>query len=321
MEELLQEFVDSRGVEVRVDRQQGVLRGVKLLGLQSRNGRKYLPDALSAARALYEGARVNVNHAKGHPLAARDYQDRLGVVRQIAWRSAEGLFGDLHFNPRHALAEQLVWDAEHAPENVGLSHNVQARTVRQGDDTLVEAILKVHSVDLVADPATTAGLFEEVRTSEAATDGPAGAGVLLASATADQLHALRPDLIERVLESRTSEMAGLRRRVDELTAQATLTERWLLARKLLAEFQLPDPELRAGAGGNLISQPFLEALLAAADPQAMRYLVAERAQLVKAATQIGGLIREGKPTSREQQWAARHEDPTDSVEAFVRAIT
>ena len=34
MEELLQEFVDSRGVEVRVDRQQGVLRGVKLLGLQ-----------------------------------------------------------------------------------------------------------------------------------------------------------------------------------------------------------------------------------------------------------------------------------------------
>ena len=165
MEELLQEFVDSRGVEVRVDRQQGVLRGVKLLGLQSRNGRKYLPDALSAARALYEGARVNVNHAKGHPLAARDYQDRLGVVRQIAWRNAEGLFGDLHFNPRHALAEQLVWDAEHAPENVGLSHNVQARTVRQGDDTLVEAILKVHSVDLVADPATTAGLFEQVRTT------------------------------------------------------------------------------------------------------------------------------------------------------------
>jgi hypothetical protein len=320
MEELLQEFVDSRGVEVRVDRQQGVLRGVKLLGLQSRNGRKYLPDALAAARALYEGARVNVNHAKGHPLAARDYQDRLGVVRQIAWRTAEGLFGDLHFNPRHALAEQLVWDAEHAPENVGLSHNVQARTVRQGDDTLVEAILKVHSVDLVADPATTAGLFEEVRANGATIDTLRGSEVLLASATADQLLALRPDLVQGVVESRNSENAGLRHRIDALTAQATLAERWQLTRKLLAEFQLPDPELRAGAGGDLISQSFLEALLAAADPRAMRQLVAERAQLVKSATQIGGLIREGKPASREQQVAGRREEPIDSVEAFVRAI-
>ena len=248
MEELLQEFVDSRGVEMRVDRQQGVLRGVKLLGLQSRNGRKYLPDALSAARALYEGARVNVNHAKGHPLAARDYQDRLGVVRQIAWRNAEGLFGDLHFNPRHALAEQLVWDAEHAPENVGLSHNVQARTVRQGDDTIVEAILKVHSVDLVADPATTAGLFEQVQNSGATTDGGGIAGVLLAGATVGSTAPLRPDLVTRVLENEQPELGRLRLRIDELTAQAALSERWSLARKLLAEFQLPDPELRSGTG-------------------------------------------------------------------------
>ena len=104
---------------------------------------------------------MNVNHPKSHPLASRDYQDRLGLVRNIALRSGDGLFGDFHFNPKHALAEQLLWDAEHAPENVGFSHNVQARTVRQGDDTLVEAILKVHSVDLVADPATTGGLIEQ----------------------------------------------------------------------------------------------------------------------------------------------------------------
>ena len=45
----------------------------------------------------------------------------------------EGLFGDLQYNPKHALAEQLSWDAEHAPENVGFSHNVQARTAKRGD--------------------------------------------------------------------------------------------------------------------------------------------------------------------------------------------
>ena len=129
MDELLQEFVSSRGVDVRVDAERGVIRGVKLLGLESRNGRRYQPAALREAAALYEGAKVNVNHPKGSPLAARDYQDRLGSIRNVR-AAAAGLFGDLHFNPKHTLAEQLAWDARHAPENVGFSHNVEARTSR-----------------------------------------------------------------------------------------------------------------------------------------------------------------------------------------------
>ncbi|MCR4415268.1 MAG: hypothetical protein NUV77_22880 [Thermoguttaceae bacterium] len=159
MQEILCEFADSRGVAVRVDRPAGVLRGVKILGLQSRNGRTYLPETLAQAAALYEGAKVNVNHPKGGPHAPRDYQDRIGVLRNVTAR-ADGLFADFHYNPKHALAEQLLWDAEHAPENVGFSHHVEARTARAGDRVTVEAILRVQSVDLVADPATTRGLFE-----------------------------------------------------------------------------------------------------------------------------------------------------------------
>ncbi|MGO9597438.1 MAG: hypothetical protein ACLP7Q_05395, partial [Isosphaeraceae bacterium] len=56
-------------------------------------------------------------------------------------------------------------DAEHAAENVGFSHNVEARTSRRGDRVVVEAILRVQSVDLVADPATTRGLFESAATA------------------------------------------------------------------------------------------------------------------------------------------------------------
>ena len=44
MNETLQEFVDSRGVRMRVDRGAGVIRGVKILGLTSRNGRTPVPD-------------------------------------------------------------------------------------------------------------------------------------------------------------------------------------------------------------------------------------------------------------------------------------
>lgn len=204
MNELLQEFVDSRGASLRIDREAGVLRGVKLLGLQSRNGRRYLPEALSAAVSLYDGAKVNVNHGRGGPLVARDYQDRIGVIRQVVVRESEGLFGDLHFNPRHALAEQLLWDAEHAPENVGLSHNVQARTARQGEETVVEAILRVQSVDLVADPATTQGLFES-------TTGP-----LLEHATVDLVRLARPDLVNALTESLAAENRLLKAEVERL---------------------------------------------------------------------------------------------------------
>lgn len=160
MIEAFQEFFDSRGEPMRIDREAGLIRGVKILGLVSRNGRTYLPDALARARALYEGAKVNVNHPKGNPSSPRDYRDRIGVIRNAHVRPSEGLFADFHFNPKHGLAEQLVWDATHATENVGFSHNIQARTSRRGDEVVVEAITRVLSVDLVADPATTRGLFE-----------------------------------------------------------------------------------------------------------------------------------------------------------------
>ena len=97
-----------------MDRATGVVRGIKVLGLHSRIGREYLPDALGRAVALYEGAKVNVNHPKGNPLAPRDYQERIGIIRNVQYRSGDGLFPDFHFNPKHYLAEQLAWDAEHA---------------------------------------------------------------------------------------------------------------------------------------------------------------------------------------------------------------
>lgn len=160
MSETLREYCDSRGAAMRVEAGAGVIQGVKILGMESRNGRTYAGEALQGAVGLYEGAKVNVNHPAGDPLGPRDYRDRLGVIRNVQYRDGEGLFGDLHFNPKHGLAEQLSWDAEHAPENVGFSHNVQARTARREGRVLVEEIVRVQSVDLVADPATTRGLFE-----------------------------------------------------------------------------------------------------------------------------------------------------------------
>ncbi len=315
MDEILQEFVTSHGVEMRVDREHGVIRGVKLLGLESRNGRRYLPSALTQAVGLYEGAKVNVNHPKGHPLAARDYQDRLGSIRKVRVRDGEGLFGDLHFNPKHALAEQLVWDATHAPENVGFSHNVEARTSRHDRQTVVETITKVQSVDLVADPATTRGLYENLGNRVQSADGA------LALVTLEQVRAQRPDLVEAILCETAGQLTALERELDHLRARDAAHERRATVARLLKEFNLPDPDHADPAARPIVSAQFLELLLNAPSELAMRALVEERAGLIAAVGRPYSSTAPVRPMSREQN---RFEPAASAVldaRGFARAIS
>ena len=298
MTEMLQEFFDSRGVNMRVDARLGVIHGVKILGLQSRNGRTYLPETLAAAAQLYENAKVNVNHPKGNPTGPRDYQDRIGAIRNVVVRTGEGLFADFHFNPKHVLAEQLAWDAEHAPENVGFSHNVQAQTTRRGRRVVVEAITKVQSVDLVADPATTAGLFES---------NESNAGKPTEKLT-----------IEEICQEQSAELKRLRAEVERLEAVETVQHKHKVIRRLLREFQLPDPDADDRQSSPITSDRFIELLLAAEDEQAMRELVEERAALVRNIN-ARQTQSDGRPLSRAQHFdtAAARLD----AKGFVEAIT
>jgi len=282
MNESLQEYCDSRGVRMRVDRHAGVIRGVKILGLHSRNGRQYLAETLTRAVPLYEGAKVNVNHPKGNPLSPRDYQDRIGVIHGVELRPGEGLFGELHFNPKHLLAEQLIWDAEHAPENVGFSHNVQARTSRRGDGMVVEEITRVQSVDLVADPATTRGLYEQ-------NQPEAGETAAVKQLTLQRLKTERPDLVEALLQEQmtpqATEVQDLRAELAQLRAEraASLLEQSIAGE--LAAAAVPDA---------LVTELFRQQLRSAPSAEARRKLVLERLQIARA-------VGSGKPTSRDQQ--------------------
>ena len=157
----LLEYTATSTIGVRHDPATSTIRGVKVLGLESRNGRSYTPAAARSAISLYENARVNVNHGKAGS-GPRDYQDRIGTLINVRFVEGRGLFADLRYNPKHPMAEQLVWDAENSPGSVGLSHNASGRTRQERGRTIVEQITAVHSVDLVSDPATTSGLFESV---------------------------------------------------------------------------------------------------------------------------------------------------------------
>jgi hypothetical protein len=144
----------------RADRAAGVIRGVKVLGLVSDNGRRYSRQAVEAALPLYEGKSVRANHPR-KATDSREVGDVFGWLENVRLER-DGLRADLHvLNPRSELAESVFLAAEKNPGLFGLSHNAEG-LVRRGTDGIDEVyeIVEVRSVDLVADPATTRGLFE-----------------------------------------------------------------------------------------------------------------------------------------------------------------
>lgn len=325
----LQEVCRLNSSPLQVSRESDVIRGVKILGTESRNGRTYRPAALARAVALYEGAKVNVNHPKAGPHTPRDYQDRIGVVRNVTFRDG-GLFADLQYNPKHQLAEQLAWDAEHAPENVGLSHNVEARVSRQDERLMVDEILRVRSIDLVADPATTRSLFESAPEVGKLSSGspfnelrdtqPEVMQTVLESLTPSTLQALRPDLVAALTCEQAAELASLREAVQ---TQRTLEERKGRARALLREYELPDPEIDPERARTLLGEGFVERLCGAADEGSMRQLIRERAELIAGVRSMpsdkGAWPQ--RPVSRDPRQMLIDWDAGESTERFVRAIT
>ncbi len=310
------EHTTSRGIKLSVDREAGVIRGVKILGTESKNGRTYKTEAIIGAVHLYEGSKVNVNHPRGDPRAPRDYGDRLGRLESVQ-AHADGLYGDLHFNPKHALAEQLLWDAEHAPENVGLSHNVTARMSRKDGKTVVEEITSVVSVDVVADPATTKGLFES---TSPITDTTEDSIVDLSKTTLTEFQAARPDLVESIgktavteateaigkaalaaqadgeeAKAQTAELAKLKEQVAVMEAEKTSAAKKTARDTILTEAKLPE---------EYMTETFTSLVHEATDDEKAKALVEEIKRIAKLApaktrSQEQEGLTEGKGTGIE----------------------
>ncbi len=307
------EYSDSRGTTVTVDRKSGLISGVKILGLESRNGRSYLPEAIRQAAGLYEGKRVNVDHSRSAD--SRSYRDRMGRLQNVAARE-DGLYGDLFVNPQHVLAEQLFWDAENSPENVGLSHDVSGKVTRRAGKATVESIDAVRSVDLVAEPATTAGLFEDEEPELEETEIPV-MEIDLKEATLDQLTAERPDLLEAFKQTlaESAEAKAKDEQIKTLTEEvATMkadTAKAILEAaiaKELAEAKL-DPENKTACPDH-----FVEQLYGIADAEKRKPIIEDRKKLVEAAgskskpisesrhSDGGSGLQEMTPAQRANSW-------------------
>lgn len=144
---------------LKVDRKKCLIYGVKIIGFDSDNGRKYLPEALKKALPLYEGVKVNVDHPDD-PSDTRSAYDRCGKLVNVRYVEGKGLFGDLWLNPGHRIFESVFSAAEQMPDLFGLSHNAQGEGEKEDGIFVVSKITEVRHVDLVADPATTSSLSE-----------------------------------------------------------------------------------------------------------------------------------------------------------------
>ena len=143
-----------------IDREAGVIHGVKILGASSKNGRDYSPQALREAAAIYEGLGVNTNHPnRATPNVSRNVEEGVGWLENVTVKP-DGVYGDLNIIKSHPLAETLFEVAERKPDRFGLSHNAAGDVVERNGRRIVESIKSVRSVDLVQNPATVHSLFE-----------------------------------------------------------------------------------------------------------------------------------------------------------------
>lgn len=244
----LLEFESSPKVER--DNLGGVrVRGVKLIGLESRNvnsngtRNRYAKAALESAQALYANRPVYRNHDRhGNE---RRVEDKIGKVAAVESRE-DGLYGDLLLAPGQD-ADRVAWAAEHAPDFLAMSHHAKGVGRKNGEWTDIEQIEAVRSVDLVCAGGTTNSLFEDFQ--------PAEDSVKYSDLTAELLREHRPDLVESltpeapvatevtVTESADPEpderITELQEQLREMREQAKAVETKARRQKMLTESKLP----------------------------------------------------------------------------------
>jgi len=324
---------------LKVDREAGAIRGAKLLGAVSANGHRYSDKALNEAAVHYragDGVKVNLDHPdRKSPDSPRRVAERWAKVDPGTVRVEEGagVFADVKYNPAHPLTESILWFAEQMPDALGFSHNGRGRVVKSGNTLTVESVRFIRHVDLVADPATTSGLFESlgrlagadrqavdddleeepVVEGDDGSDLSEGDAMDLSKLDLDELRKTRPDLVASILKedkdtaAADAELKRIREerdtfkaKADEADAKDALAVKRETADKLIAEAKLPK---------EAVTDAFLESVLAAKDDDGMKTLVEDRAKLVLNA----------KPKSRERDLTEGKAD-TSTSKGFASAV-
>lgn len=148
----------------RVDHDAGLIRGAKILGLVSKNKRRYLPEAVQAASRFYENLPLYADHPPKHAAnKPRSSYDVYGWLEGITTDKATGMRGNIRVLTSTEMGRKVLEAAEKNPSLFALSHNATGDGYWGNDGVfIVEKITGARSVDTIpgGGAATTKSLFE-----------------------------------------------------------------------------------------------------------------------------------------------------------------
>lgn len=147
------------------------VRDVVLLGLESKNGRSYAPEAVKeAVKAGLYNTHIYVDHVTSDEMEAREgvrtFRDLIGVARNARYVDGKVVADIKVFasDPMGAKFLEAAADPDLAAA-IGMSHDAVGEIEESSDGRqVVTKILRVESTDAVTRPATTQTLYEQERT-------------------------------------------------------------------------------------------------------------------------------------------------------------
>lgn len=166
-QEIREEFTDwAESAEViQEDGTAPVIRNVVLLGPVSRRDdgstrRRYPRSTLEAALQKFDGRQIYVDHRRQVGERVRPFREMIGVARNPRIDAEGRLRGDLCLDLSED-SRKVAWWAKNQPGMLGMSAHMGGRLRNHQGVEIAESLETVHSLDLVTQPATTRGLFED----------------------------------------------------------------------------------------------------------------------------------------------------------------
>ncbi len=280
-EKLQEHITDWQGASSCVDRELMQVLNIALAGPNSRNGYEYTEEALRGAIPLYESRPVFLDHAENASRPhERSTRDLVGSITNVRFEQGR-IRGDIQVLETDSGRTFLAM-AEKKTEFVGMSHVVMAR--RNADQTKVEKIEEVISVDAVIYPATTSTFQEQTGKGDVEKESET--------------------LLESELREVKGELASIRSRYDRLMkkylASKKRAKKEVQIEQLIQEARLPE---------RAMTDDFRVLLFEAKNNAIRRRLLQERRQLCSE-------LQRSVPSS-----SSRGERGVDQIDqALIRAI-
>jgi len=249
IQELKSQF-DGAFSEISVDAEKRIIKNVALVGQISKNGRRYTIEALKGGISKYEGVKIFTDHPNEaeEKQGWRSTKDIAGRVENVRFDGSK-VRGDL--NLLDTEGGRLTYEiATKMPDIAGMSHNAFGKYHREDGVDVVESIDRVVSVDIVTEPATNNGMFENLDKGVSQMDYSQVTMVGLKEARKDLVDTLmnegkelRNDEVQEIIkenEDLKKEKGELQNRIDEMEVKEALAVKEATIDKMLEESELPE---------------------------------------------------------------------------------